>query len=311
MLYKRRHHFLLLCLISITVFACGQPTPEPEIASSAELSGYAIAYPDKLGSLNETYRADSAEAREIFQAFAKHPDELKDPDWNQVLNVTVRADEEGRSSSYAYRIDESRNVQEFFDEEKDDIARRVSGAVDAQAKKVECDCELDAYGKVVYSLNESVNKQLDKRLKIESESARLIERYEKSLGKKNSGTLEKQAGFIARASYIVFVGLPELWNYIDRLACEERKVKRTLENALEAEREFSAHPEVSKSEKKASEKRISELEKALSSIDATVEAANKIISEGQEGIPAIRREYEDAFDKLCDEISKRASENRQ
>jgi hypothetical protein len=299
-----------MCLASSAVLACGQQKPEPEIASSAELSGYAVEYPERLGSLNETYRADSAEAREIFTAFAKHPDELKDPDWNQALNVTVRADEEGRSSAYVYRIDESRDVQAFFDEEKDDISRRVSGAVEAHAQKVECDCDLDAYGKVVYSLKESVNKQLEKRLKSQSEASRLIERYGKSLGKKNSDVLEKQADSIARASYIVFVELPQLWNEIDRLAGEERKVKRTLENALEAERAFSAHPEVSKQEKKASEKRVAELEAALISINATVESARKIVSEGETDIPAIRGEYEDAFDKLCDAISKRASERR-
>ena len=104
--------------------------------------------------------------------------------------------------------------------------------------------------------------------------------------------------------------LPELWVQLDRLVGEERKVRRTLENALEAEREFAGHPEIRKAEKKASDKRIAELESALGSVDAIVETASKIVSQGETGIPAIRKEYEDAFDKLCSEIIKRASESQ-
>ncbi|MCP4676516.1 MAG: hypothetical protein GY854_13580 [Deltaproteobacteria bacterium] len=280
----------------------------PEIASSAGYSGYAVEYPGRLQILTEMYNQREVEARELFATFPSFPDELSEPSWGQVVAVMERADESGRSRAHVEHVEETAHVRAFFNEEKDEITRRVSGAVKAAQKKAECECKIEAYGKVSYALKDSVNKQMDRRTTRRSEARRLIDRYKKSLGKKNIKPLEKQANAVMRASYIVYIELAELYTEIDSRVSEARRVKGTIEDALEAEREFATHPETPKAEKKASEKRIAELEEAKSSLDASVKGAEEIVSSGEMGIPAIRKEYDTAFDRLCDVLSERESE---
>jgi len=244
----------------------------------------------------------------LFATFPSFSDELSAPEWGQVVAVMERADESGRSRAYVEHVEENEHVRTFFSEEKEEITRRVSGAVKAAEKKAECECKIEAYGKVSYALKDSVNKQIDRRTKRQSEAHRLIDRYKKSLGKKNVKPLEKQADAVMRASYIVYIKLAELYAEIDSRVSKAQKIKGTIEDALEAEREFAAHPETPKAEKKASEKRIVELEAAKGSIEATVEEAKEIVSGGETGILAIRKEYDAAFDALCDSLGEREAE---
>ncbi len=293
------------CFVCVS---CAEPKPAPEMASSAGFSGYAVEYPSRLETSVARYHEAAAEARELMSGFAAYPDELKDPNWTQVRAVVQRADEGGRSRAYAAQQLENEHVQIFFEEEKDDLNRRVAGTVKNTIKKAECECEVEVYGKVTYALKDSVAKQLDKRVRHRSEAHRLVERYEKTLGKKNTKALNIQVEAITRASYIVSIVLPELWIDIERRVAEARRVKRTIEDALEAEREFAAHPEIPKNEKQASEQRISELEAARGTIDTIAESARGVVAQGENDIPAIRAEYETAYDVLCDAIAERESE---
>ncbi len=288
--------------------ACSQPKPVPEIASSADYSGYAVEYPGQLQILTELYHQREAEARELFGTFSSYSDELSEPNWEQVVAVVERADESGRSRAYVEHVEENEQVLAFFGEEKEEITRRVTSAVKTAEKKAECKCETEAYGSVSYALRDSVNKRIDKRTTSQSEARRLINRYRKSLKKKNIESLEQQADAVMRASYIVYIELAELYAEIDSRVSEARRVRGTIEDALEAEQEFAAHPETPKAEKKASEKRIAELEAAKGSLEATVEGAKEIVSGGETGIPAIRKEYDAAFDALCDALSEKNSE---
>ncbi|MCP4600998.1 MAG: hypothetical protein GY847_10815 [Proteobacteria bacterium] len=296
----------LICLV-FALASCSKHKPEPEIASSASLSGYAIDYPSELQELTERYDQRALKASEIFTLFPSFTDELADPDWAQVLDVHERADEAGRSRVYVEQMQETDYISAFIKEEKDEITRRIVGAVKSQEKKAECPCEIEAHAKVPFAFKDSVNKQIEKRAKRHSDAHRLIERYKITLKKKNSKILKKQADTITEASYIVFVELSVLWAEIDRRVAEARRVRRTLEDAIEAEQLFVDHPETPKAEKKASEKRIAELKEAKDSIDAIVAAASELVSEGETEIPKIRQEYEEAFDMLCNTISDKAS----
>ncbi len=297
----------LLGSVVLNLGACAEPKPEPEIASSAGFSGYSVEYPTKLQELIERYNERTTKAREIFSSFTSFPDELSEPKWTQVLAVAERADEVGRSHAYVERMQETGYVQTFFSEEKDEISRRIAGAVKSAEKKAECECKIAAHGKAVYAFKNSANKQINKRINHRNDAHRLIERYEIQLEKKNAKALTEQADAIAEASYIVFVELPKLWAEIDRRAAEARRVSRTIDDALEAEREFVIHQETKKKEKKSSEERIAELEEARASFNVVVDEAKKIVKKGETEISAIRLEYEKAFDMLCNEISDRES----
>ncbi len=292
----------------LAVGACGSPKPAPEIVSSAGFSSYAVAYPSTLEALTRSYHDQSAEARELVSTFVTYPDSLSEPNWKQVLKVAERADEVGRSRFYVEGMRDNGDVSAFFNEEKDEITRRVAGAARSAVKKSECECEVEFSGKIAYALKESVNRQLKERLSGQSDALRLIDRYQVSFGKKNTKVLKEQADAISSASYIVFVQLPDLWMEIDRYVAEATKVGRTIDKALQAEQSFIDSPDITKAQRKAAEKRLTEIEKAKAFLDATVDDARKVAKQAEEEIPTIQKEYEDAFEELSGAIYQRSSE---
>jgi hypothetical protein len=237
-------------------------------------------------------------------------DDLDPPSWDEVLHVVEQADEAGRSRAYAGSVEERDHVERFFAEERDEITRRVGGAVKTSLNKAECDCEVETYGRVSYALKESVNRQLERRTERRSEAQRYLERNEETLGKKNAEALSEKAGMITETSHIVFVELPTLWAAIEQREGEARRVARTLEDAIDEEKELAARPEISKAERKGAEERAAELEQAKVALEEAVPAAKELVAGGEEEINAIRAEYEEAFDALCASVSDRGSAPR-
>ncbi len=294
-------------MIAYAAVGCGNPKPAPEVASSAHAAGYAVAYPAELKLIAERYSTESEEARNLSSAFSTYPNALADPDWTQVLAIYERADETGRGHAYAAAVDDSDRVRVFFEEEKEDINRRLTGTVKSAMEKSECTCEIEAYGKLSYALKDSVNRQLDKRVFASSEAHLLIERYAAPLGKKNTEVLEKQALEIAQTSHTVAIHLPTLWLEMDRRVSEERKVLRTLENAIEAEEAFVAHSETDKKAKKTAEERLTELKAARDAVKPATEAARELLKKQGDDIKALKDEYEAAFDALCGIVDEKIS----
>ena len=161
MIKDHQKTFFVCLLVSLLLHACGQQKPVPEISSSAEFSGYAIEYPEDLEALAGQYKEHAASASGLMASFGDYPNQLKEPDWSRVLAIVERADEEGRGRAYSERMNEAKLVCSFIDREKDNISRRVNGSVKKAAEQAECECELDAYGKITYAVKDSVNRCID------------------------------------------------------------------------------------------------------------------------------------------------------
>jgi hypothetical protein len=294
----------LWILAALFVAACSGPKPEPRIASSAGEAGYAMEYPATLQTLVNEYVNGEGAVKRIASEFPKYPDQLKDPAWSHVLEVVQRADEAGGSASYVSRYRETEGARMFFAEEKDDISRKVGGAVQYAAKKKELD--FDAYGPAAGALKDAVDKQIETRIRARNEAHFLIDRYRESLGKTNVQALEKQADDISLASYITNVELVSVKVDAARLLADADQVKKTLDRSVSEEQTFQGSTGRSAAEKKASTDRVSRMQDSKARIDSAVAQAQTFSKDLQQRIDALKKEYVAALDALKKAISSRA-----
>lgn len=294
---RRRSIFLLPVVTLALGSAMGcQPKREPEVASSAGEASYAIAYPAELSTVASGFDEHRREGTKLAAGFTGYPDQLKDANKAQVLQVIERADEAGRSSSYVERAKQMEQVTSFFDAEKDEINKKVGGSAQYVAKQKGCD--VDVYGTVAKSLKDSVDKQVEKRQRDRNEAQLIIERYRVSLGKPNAAALEKQADEISRASYLVNVELVERKNKLTAMIGESDRVKKTSDSFIERERAFQAEPGRTDPEKKASDERITAMNQSKSAVDAAVTQAKTQLADIDNKIKASQKEYADAIAAL-------------
>jgi hypothetical protein len=282
--------------LALMLAACSAPKPEPEIASSAPQARYAERYPAELQALSSAFGEGQVTSKKTIDSMSGYPDELKKVKPEQALAIVERADEAGRSYAYVERVREVDGAYRFFTEEKDEITKKVAGAAQFVAKQK--GCEVDVSGPAAHALKESVDKQLEKRLRERNEAHLLIERYRESLGKDNAAALEKQADAISYASYVVHIELVEQKVRINRLLAEIETVKKTTDDAIAAERAFQGEASRTPAEKKAAEERIEALNKSKALLDAAVTQAQNTAESMQERITELQKQYADGFAAL-------------
>lgn len=276
--------------------ACSAPKPEPEIASSAALPNYAKTYPAELELAVKRFSDRRAEARKRMGEFPSYPGKLKDPDWAHVLEVYERAADDGRGYAYVERARRIEAVQAFYDVEKDELTRKVAGNVVFVAKKKSCDPAVaDGVGP---AQKDAFEKQLDKELADATEAHRLVDRYKNELGKENAAALDEQAGDLSRASYLVHVRIVEDKLRIARMLLEAERIKRTADEAIEAEKAFQGGKKVTDADKKASQARIEEMTKSKAKLDAAVQQASAVAPSMDDEVQKLQKEYDDALEAL-------------
>ncbi|WP_437497446.1 hypothetical protein [Sorangium sp. So ce1099] len=283
---------------------CSAPKPEPEIASSAPQSGYAERYPAELQATATSFSEREDVAKRVTGQFQGYPDQLKEPDWKVVLDVTEQADAAGRSYDYVERVRAVDGAVAFFNDNKEDLTRKVSGAAQYVAKQKGCD--VDVTGATSHALEEGVERQLEKYVRDRNEAHRRIDRYRASLGKENAAALEKQADAVSFASYVVHIDMVEHKLRLRRMLEEIEAVKASIDESVEAERAFQSSGKRTDEERKASEARIEELGRSKAMLDSSATQAKQIDETMDERIAAAQKTYREAMDRLLATIRKNA-----
>ncbi|KYF73963.1 hypothetical protein BE17_26710 [Sorangium cellulosum] len=283
---------------------CSAPKPEPEIASSAPQSGYAERYPAELQATATSFSEREEVAKRVTEQFQGYPDQLKEPDWKVVLDVTTQADAAGRSYDYVERVRAVDGAVAFFNDNKEDLTRKVSGAAQYVAKQKGCD--VDVTGATSHALEEGVERQLEKYVRDRNEAHRRIDRYRASLGKENAAALEKQADAVSFASYVVHIDMVEHKLRLRRMLEEIESVKASIDASVEAERTFQSSGKRTDEETKASEARIEELGRSKAMLDSSATQAKQIDETMDERIAAAQKSYREAMDRLLATIRKNA-----
>ena len=302
-----RMYALFAALIAIGPLGCASQKIEPQVASSAAQTHYAVEFPAHLQSTSNDYVNTEGEVRRATTEFSKYPSQLKDPPWPLVVTIVNRADEAGRSASYVDARREYEATRSFFTEEREEITRRVAGSAQYVVKKKECDCEVDVSGAVSASFKEGVEKQLDKRLRAHSDAHTLIDRYRESLGKANAAALEKQADDISEASYATFIRATELKAQTTALLQEASQVQRTLDQSIAEERAFQAEAGRAAGDKKASAERVAKMEDAKVRIERGVPPLQSLEKEIDQKNAALKKEYGEALDALRKALETKAT----
>ncbi|WP_104982792.1 hypothetical protein [Sorangium cellulosum] len=283
---------------------CSAPKPEPEIASSAPQSGYAERYPAELQATAASFSEREDGAKSVTDQFGTYPDQLKEPDWKVVVEVIEQADASGRSYDYVERVRAVDGALEFFNDNKEDLSRKVSGAAQYVVKQKGYD--VDVTGATSHALEEGVERQIEKYVRDRNEAHRRIDRHRSSLGKENAAALEKQADAVAFASFVVHIDLVEHKLRLRRMLEEMEAIKASIDDAIAQERAFQSSGDRTDEEKKASEARIEELGRSKAMLDSSATQAKEIDKSLEERIEAAQKSYREALDKLIATLRKNA-----
>jgi hypothetical protein len=291
---------------SVGPLACATQKVEPQVASSAAQTHYAVEFPDHLQSMSNDYVNTEGEVGRITADFPKYPGQLKDPPWPLVVTIVNRADEAGRSASYVDARRDFEATQAFFAQEREEITRRMAGSAQYVIKKKE-ECDVDVSGAISSSFKEGVQKQMEKRLRAHSDAFTLIERYRETLGKANAAALEKQADEISAASYATFIRAIELKVRTTDLLQQATQVQKTLDQSIAEERTFQTESGRAAGDKKASVERVAKMEDAKARIQRNVPPLQNLEKEIDQRNAALKKEYSDALDALRKAVESKAT----
>lgn len=284
--------------------ACGAPPPEPNIASSATQPGYAQDYPAAMQQIVKDFGRDDDDSRTLSSGFSQYPQGLKAPDWSVVGDIHRSADDAGRSRAYVDRTREVTGAAAFFAAEQDEIVKKVAGSATYAAKQK--GCEADLSGVVAKSLEDSVDKQLEKRLRERNEAHAIIDRHRTQLGKEDAATLEEQADQISRASYLVHIAMVEEKVRLRALLEEAEQVKKTLDDYITRER--ASQGQGKPADQKASEARITRAQESKAQIDSALTQGREMEPKMEERIAAAQKRHADAMTALLADVDKRAKD---
>lgn len=265
------------------------------ISSSGDIT-YAAGYAPKLQAQVQAFDAREAEVKKLTDGFAQYPDQVKSAPKATVLQIVEESDQAGRGASYAERARELENVSTFFEEEKDEINKKVGGSVAYAAKSKGCSGDIS--GSATFALKEVIEKQSTERQRARNGAHMVIERNRIALGKPAASALEKQADEISRAAYVAYIDMPEKKARIDWMLTEAESVKKTAARFIDQEKAFQGQSGRTEPEKKASEERIAMAQKGINDIDNLVTQTRETAKKLDERIKASQKGYAESIAAL-------------
>jgi hypothetical protein len=298
---------VLAALLGLSAACASRQQPEPEIASSTDQFGYAARFPNQMAAARGQLLAHEGESQQITARFSTYVGQLQDPDWPKVLALVERADQAGRSSTYVQRMREVDAVEVFFEEEKEPITRKVGGAAQYAAAQKGCK-DTHAYGATKQALQQSIEHQLQERLRAYNEAHLYLEGNEEALGKKNIEKLQTQADEITYASYLVYISAVQVKVRLRGFVEEANAVKSTLDSKIKEAQATLADANATEADKKTAENSQRAATQAREQLDSEVKQAQHVLEGIEERIKQMQQQYAQALTALKQQIEAKQNE---
>jgi hypothetical protein len=248
-----------------------------------------------------------AEVGEITGKFDGYPEKYKEPvDYSTVAGALKQADEVGRSRAYVENLREVKAVEDFYEDEKDELRKAVAGACQYTAKQAGCTGEVG--GAAAGALDRAMKERLKERLHEGSDAQRIVDRHRTQLGPENAAALEEHVDEVSRAAFLAYIEMVEHKVRLERYVEEASAVKSAADDLIEEEKKFQKLEGLKDEDIKASQERVAAMEEAKGRMDASVDRAKQMLQDVEERISKLQKKYDKSFDKLMDDLEKRAKD---
>ena len=104
----------------------------------------------------------------------------------------MHPDAAGKDGGYAAEARDMEIAQTFFEQEKDEINKKVGGYVQGAVKAK--GCEVDAYGAASAGLKAAIEERMQERLEESNDAFLIIDRNEDALGKRTAPSSRRWRG---------------------------------------------------------------------------------------------------------------------
>lgn len=289
-----------IVLLGAVAIGCEEPKNPYDVSVDQRSTGLGI--PNRVDRISKRVRAQEEEANKTIGALSTAADKVQDPtDWIAVLEIVEAADAAGKDGAYAANIRELKIAQDFIEDEKEEIQKKIGGSVDYVVKQK--GCEVDAWGAVNNGFNKAIEERVEERLKENNDAFLVIERNEESLGKKNLPALEDTAIEIAHASYIVHSAMPEAKLELEAMITASADARGEIEAMLEDEKQprrqgSKSNPDMDKRKLE----RVKHAEQQLRELERAENDAKSNLEDLEQRTTALQQSYDEALAKLKDAI---------
>jgi len=277
----------------VALSACASQPQKPTLISSADGLGYALRYPATATEAAADFAEHKRRAHELSGALQPHTPVLKPGDDGALaVYVLDQADADGRRESLARARQQDRAFRALWEAERGAIAARTAAAVKKQQNDAGC-TEVDSQAAIQRSLREGFDRQLEKRLRAESESQRMLEQTRSRFTPSTWTALQRLSAEVSLASYLVYVAMIEDTSRLAHLAEERDTVESTLTSARDRERTQLAA--LDKNAQTASRERLRQIDASLAALPASAQRVDRELEDYTERLRLAYDEYQRAL----------------